>query len=118
MNEILKCRFLTTVQNQSQEGIAPAELQAQLAEFIGKAKELLFGSSYFDVSDTLDSLAGALQKVTTREKKTLCSSLRSARTSSVAFIGGNGASPVSAAAASSVIPWIRISAPSGTALPN
>lgn len=69
MNEILNCRFLTTAQTMSDEDIAPSELQRQLDEFISLAKGLLCGNAYFDVTDTLDSLLMALDKVLSRKKK-------------------------------------------------
>lgn len=69
MNEILNCRFLTTAQNQSDEDIAPSELNSQLHEFIEQASALLCGRPYLEVSDTYDSLQMAFDKVVARKKK-------------------------------------------------
>ena len=71
MNEILNCRFLTTAQTQSDEDIAPSELNSQLQEFIDQARTLLCGHPYLDVSDTFDSLLMAFDKVVARKKKVL-----------------------------------------------
>lgn len=72
MNEILNCRFLTTVQTMSDEDITPSELQQQLSEFISQAKALLCGQDYLEVSDTYDTLVMAFDKVLGRKKK-VCS---------------------------------------------
>lgn len=69
MNEILNCRFLTTVQSVSDEDITPSELELQLSEFIRQAKALLCGQPYLEVSDTYDSLVMAFDKVVSRKKK-------------------------------------------------
>ena len=69
MNEILNCRFLTTVQTMSDEDITPSELEQQLSEFISQAKALLCGHEYLEVSDTYDSLVMAFDKVLGRKKK-------------------------------------------------
>lgn len=70
MNEILNCRFLTTAQNQSDEDIAPSELNSQLHEFIEQASALLCGRPYLEVSDTYDSLQMAFDKVVARKNRT------------------------------------------------
>ena len=72
MNEILNCRFLTTVQTMSDEDITPSELEIQLNEFISQAKALLCGQDYLEVSDTYDTLVMLFDKVVGRKKK-VCS---------------------------------------------
>ena len=72
MNEILNCRFLTTVQTMSDEDITPSELEQQLSEFISQAKALLCGQDYLEVSDTYDTLVMQFDKVLGRKKK-VCS---------------------------------------------
>ena len=72
MNEILNCRFLTTVQSVSDEDITPSELELQLSEFIRQAKALLCGQPYLEVSDTYDSLVMAFDKVVSRKKRSHC----------------------------------------------
>ena len=72
MNEILNCRFLTTVQTMSDEDITPSELEIQLNEFISQAKALLCGQDYLEVSDTYDTLVMLFDKVLGRKKK-VCS---------------------------------------------
>ncbi|MBQ6436979.1 MAG: hypothetical protein IJK20_00805 [Bacteroidales bacterium] len=72
MNEILNCRFLTTVQTMSDEDITPSELEQQLSEFISLAKALLCGQDYLEVSDTYDTLVMHFDKVLGRKKK-VCS---------------------------------------------
>ena len=67
MNEILNCRFLTTVQTMSDEDITPSELQLQLSEFISLAKALLCGQHYLEVSDTYDTLVMQFDKVLGRD---------------------------------------------------
>lgn len=69
MNEILNCRFLTTVQTMSDEDITPSELQLQLSEFISLAKALLCGQHYLEVSDIYDTLVMNFDKVLGRKKK-------------------------------------------------
>ena len=69
MNEILNCRFLTTVQTMSDEDITPSELDLQLNEFISQAKALLCGHEYLEVSDTYDTLVMQFDKVLGRKKK-------------------------------------------------
>ena len=69
MNEILNCRFLTTVQTMSDEDITPSELQQQLSEFISQAKALLCGQHYLEVSDIYDTLVMQFDKVLGRKKK-------------------------------------------------
>lgn len=69
MNEILNCRFLTTVQTMSDEDITPSELQQQLSEFISLAKALLCGQHYLEVSDIYDTLVMQFDKVLGRKKK-------------------------------------------------
>ena len=67
MNEILNCRFLTTVQTMSDEDITPSELQQQLSEFISQAKALLCGQDCLEVSDTYDTLVMQFDKVLGRD---------------------------------------------------
>ena len=69
MNEILNCRFLTTVQTMSDEDITPSELEQQLSEFISLAKALLCGQDYLEVSDTYDTLVMHFDKVLGRKKR-------------------------------------------------
>ena len=69
MNEILNCRFLTTVQTMSDEDITPSELEIQLNEFISQAKALLCGQDYLEVSDTYDTLVMHFDKVLGRKKR-------------------------------------------------
>ena len=69
MNEILNCRFLTTVQTMSDEDITPSELELQLSEFISLAKALLCGQHYLEVSDIYDTLVMNFDKVLGRKKK-------------------------------------------------
>lgn len=69
MNEILNCRFLTTVQTMSDEDITPSELEQQLSEFISLAKALLCGQHYLEVSDIYDTLVMQFDKVLGRKKK-------------------------------------------------
>ena len=69
MNEILNCRFLTTVQTMSDEDITPSELQLQLSEFISLAKALLCGQHYLEVSDIYDTLVMNFDKVLSGKKK-------------------------------------------------
>ena len=71
MNKIFSCRFLTTVQNLSDEDISPAQLNEQFSEFIAQAKALLCGHDYLEVSDTYDSLIMAFDKVVSRKKKVM-----------------------------------------------
>ena len=69
MKEFPTCRFLTTAFSQSEEGIAPEELDLQFKEFLALEQEFLTNEDFFTVYDTLDTLLDDLIEAVGRKKR-------------------------------------------------